>query len=65
MIHSIQKYRVTRKPHICHECGKQIPVGTKCYWFKAVAFKDSDVGRDEWTESYVCPECDKEAEDGE
>lgn len=59
MIHSEEKYVLTRKPHKCHECNKEIPTHTKCYWFKAVAFRDSDVGRDEWQEFYVCPECQR------
>lgn len=60
MIRSVEKYRTTRKPHKCCQCGAVIPHKTKCYWFKAVAFRDSDVGRDEWEEGYFCPKCDKE-----
>lgn len=61
MTHAVEKYVVTRKPHECHECGIQIPKGTKCYWFKAVTFKNSDVGRNQWEEFHVCPECDRKA----
>lgn len=60
MIKSFHKLVVTRKPHICYECKKEIPPRTKCYWFKSVAFKESDIGRNEWMEFYICPQCDME-----
>lgn len=53
-----KEMRLTRKEHICHECKNLIPKGTKCYWFKTVAFKESDIGRNEWQEFYICSECD-------
>ena len=62
MIARYQKQVKTRKPHTC-ECGKIIPVGTICTWYKAVAFHDSDVGRNEWLEGYICPDCEKELEE--
>jgi hypothetical protein len=59
MIKRYGKYVTTRKPHTCG-CGALIPPNTKAYWYKAVAFRDSDVGRNAWEEGYICPKCDNE-----
>jgi len=58
MIRSTHKHRKTRKAHTCQVCKKTIPAGTDCLWYKQVAFKDSDVGRDQWDEGYICPSCE-------
>ena len=61
MYKGIQKRVKTRTPHRC-ECGGTIPAGTVCIWYKTVAFRESDIGRNEWHEGYVCPTCEKELE---
>ena len=60
MIRSINKRRKIRKAHFCEACGSLIPVGTVCIWYKSVAFGDSDIGRNEWYEAYICHECENE-----
>ena len=64
MIARYEKQRKTKKPHRCG-CGKTIPAGTICTWYKAVAFRESDIGHNECVEGYICPECERELQEAE
>lgn len=62
MFKQVSKQVKTRRSHKC-DCGKPIPAGTTCTWYKSVVFRESDVGRNCWQEGYVCPDCDKELQE--